>query len=206
MTQTDRPEKPSCLDGELQGNIVKNEVFVDSGEVKVCKGEGVLHAGAIGSCVVVAAYDPDCRVGGMAHVMLPGVSRDRDPAGRTKYAEHAVQEMMQKMVDLGSKEARLYVCLIGGGNLLGDGHDSPGAETVRSLAEILHRMRIEPVVMEVGGIQRRSCTLDVHRGRVSCTIGDSAQRKLWEVEGSIAGSTAECRDRSSSREGKEVGA
>ena len=36
--------------------------------------------------------------------------------------------------------------------------------------------------MEVGGTQRRSGALDVARGRVSYTIGDSEQRVLWEAE------------------------
>ncbi len=173
---------------------MKNEIFVDSGEVAACKGHGVLQASAIGSCVVVVAYDPDCHVGGMAHVMLAGASRDQDPTGGTKYAEDAVQEMMQKMANLGSTKAHLCVCLIGGGNLMGKGHDSPGPETVRSLSEILHRMRIEPVSMEVGGRQRRSCTLDVDRGCVTCKVGDSAERKIWEYKASVPDSAGEYRD------------
>jgi len=174
---------------------MKNEISVNSGEVGVCKGEGVLRASAIGSCVVVAVFIPDCRIGGMAHVMLPGASRDRDPSGRTRYAEDAMQEMMRKMADLGTKESRIYACLIGGGNLLGDDHYSPGPEIVQSLAEILRRMSITPVAMEVGGTQRRSCSLDVGCGRVTYTVGDSTERTLWEAEalGSAGKEREKCR-------------
>ncbi|MFC1672275.1 chemotaxis protein CheD [Planctomycetota bacterium] len=153
---------------------------ISSGEVSACKGEGILRASAIGSCVVVTAYDPDSRVGSMAHVMLPGASRDKDSSRRTRCAEDAIREMMQKMADLGADEARAHVCLIGGGNVLGDGHVSPGPEIVRSLTEILGRRGIEPVGIEVGGTQRRSCVLDVAGGRVTYTIGDSARQILWE--------------------------
>ena len=48
------------------------EVDVSSGEVASCPAGGVLHAGGIGSCVVVSAWDAVAVVGGMAHVMLPG--------------------------------------------------------------------------------------------------------------------------------------
>jgi chemotaxis protein CheD len=183
---------------------MKDEVSVDSGEVGACKGDGILRASAIGSCVVVTVYDPDSRVGSMAHVMLPGTSRDRDPSGGTKYAEDAMREMMRKMAALGAKPAGLCACLIGGGNVLGDGHDSPGPETVRSLAEILRRMHIEPVAMEVGGTERRSCTLDVASGRVMYTVGDSTERTLWEAKTSGSGA-AEKTGRTSLQSEKEVG-
>ena len=54
------------------------EIFVNSGEAKACRGDGILQARSIGSCVAVAAYDPDSAVGGMAHVMLPGESPGPD--------------------------------------------------------------------------------------------------------------------------------
>jgi chemotaxis protein CheD len=157
------------------------EIFVNSGEINACRGNGILHAGAIGSCVVVVAYDPDFAVGGMAHVMLPGESPDPAPSVKTKYAKDAVEEMMRVMLNLGATDDWVQVCLVGGGNVLGAGHDSPGPDIVRSLTGILGGMGITPVAMDVGGTQRRSCTLHVSCGRVTYTVGDSEQRTLWDV-------------------------
>lgn len=168
---------------------MKNEFFVTSGLVEACQGKGFLRAGAIGSCVVVAGYDPGSCVGGMAHVMLPGISRDPDPSVRTKYAVNALQEMIQKMSDLGAKRAGLNICLIGGGNLLGNGHNSPGPETAQSLSERLDTMGIRPVATALGGTQRRTCSLDVACGRVTFTVGDSAERTLWEASVADSGPT-----------------
>jgi chemotaxis protein CheD len=176
------------------------EIFVSSGEAKACRGEGILRASAIGSCVAVAAYDPGSAVGGMVHVMLPGKSPDPDPSVKTKYAKDAVEEMMRVMSNLGALEARVHVCLIGGGNVLGDGHDSPGPDIVRSLTEILGGKEITPVAMEVGGTQRRSCALHVARGRVTYTVGDSEQRTLWEAKPGGLGSA----DKGGGRSIKEV--
>jgi chemotaxis protein CheD len=159
---------------------MNNEFSVNSGEVEACHGEGILRAGAIGSCVVVTAHDPGARVGGMAHVMLPGGSRDPDSSDRTRYAKEAIQELMRKMMAQGACEARLRVCLVGGGNVLGPEHYSPGPDIVRSVAEILGRMHLEPVATEVGGGQRRSCLLDVASGRVTYTVGDSRSMTLWD--------------------------
>ena len=180
-------------DAARQGNVIASgddtayiapecEVSVDSGEVGVCKRAGILRASAIGSCVVVTAYDPGSGVGGMAHVMLPGASPDRDPSRKTRYAEDAIQEMIRKMAALGADQARFQVGLVGGANVLGDGHDSPGPEIVRSLTAVLAENGITPVATELGGTERRSCSLDVGCGRVTYTAGDSGPRVLWEAE------------------------
>ena len=161
---------------------MKDEVSVCSGQVQACKGQVILRASAIGSCVVVAAYEPNALVGGMAHVMLPGASRDNGSPPKAKYAEHALKEMLHEMAGFGAKKSRVLACLGGGGNVLESGHVSPGSETTRSVADILERMRIATVAKEVGGTQRRSCSLDVALGRVTYTVGSSEQRVLWEVQ------------------------
>lgn len=159
------------------------EESVNTGEVEARKGEGILRASAIGSCVVVAAYDSIGAVGGMAHIMLPGRSPDWDSRSKLRYAENAVGEMMRKIVALGAQEDRICACLVGGANVLGDGHDTPGPEIVESLNAILDGHGIVPVATELGGAQRRSCSLDVACGCVTYTIGDSGQQVLWENSG-----------------------
>ena len=159
---------------------LKNEIYVNTGEVEVCQSEGVLIATAIGSCVVVTVYEPYLCVGGMAHVMLPWASRDRDLSDRTKYAEDAIKELMGKIANYKANVDALKLCLIGGGNLLGNDHDDIGAEISRSLLEILGRIDINPVALELGGAHRRSCALYVASGRVTYTIGDSDQLTLME--------------------------
>ncbi|HKK10188.1 MAG TPA: hypothetical protein VJ939_05090, partial [Bacteroidales bacterium] len=43
-----------------------------TGDVKVSQGNSLLITKAIASCVAIAVFDSFLRVGGMAHVMLPG--------------------------------------------------------------------------------------------------------------------------------------
>lgn len=171
-------------------NHTKQEVSVSAGEVNACKENGTLRASAIGSCVVVVLYEPGSCVGGMAHVMLPGASCDKGPYRKTRYAKDALDGMMRQMAALGAEESGVRVCLVGGANVLGDGRHSPGAETVESLNEIFDRTGLPIVATEVGGTQRRSCALDVGRGRVTYTVGDSEQRVLWEAAGPVSLSTA----------------
>ena len=87
------------------------------------------------------------------------------------------------MEDLEADLARVQICLVGGGNVLGDGHDSPGPAIVRSLTETLDGVGLAPVAEDIGGTRRRSCTLDVAHGCVYYTVGDSTQTLLWKAEG-----------------------
>jgi chemotaxis protein CheD len=158
---------------------MNSELAVNSGEVNACKGEGILRARALGSCVAVTAYSPDCRVGAMAHVMLPGTQIAEGSPHDLKYAEDAIQEMMRLLTSLGVGKSGIHVCLVGGGNVLGADHESPGEDTVQSVTEVLAMTGITPVATEVGGTQRRSCALDLGCGRVTYTVGDSAEMVLW---------------------------
>jgi chemotaxis protein CheD len=158
------------------------EVYLETGAVKALRGSGVLRTSAIGSCVVTTAYDVATEVGGMAHVMLPGVCPDSKTTLSTKYAADAVERMLAEMESLGADSENLLVCLVGGGNLLGDNHKSPGPEIVESILEILGTRYIKPVAQEIGGTERRSCSLDVSCGQVIYTVGNSKSRVLWEAK------------------------
>jgi len=159
------------------------EIYVSTGAVKSCQGEGVLCASAIGSCVVVCAYDSDSVAGGMAHVMLPGRSTRGDSENRTIYAEEALEELFLEMAGLGAETANLVICLVGGSDMIGDGDEGPGLTVIESVTGILARNKIKPVATELGGAERRSCDLDVTHGKILITVGDSEQRVLWAAGG-----------------------
>lgn len=155
------------------------KVHVNTGEVKALKSGGVLHADAIGSCVVVTAHDPTSLAGGMAHVMLPGDSSGESPREGFRYSRRALVELIRATTELGSDWRRIQVCLVGGGNMLGDEYYNPGPEIVQSLTETFEKMELDVAAMDVGGARRRSCALDVGTGSVVFTVGDSPPQTLW---------------------------
>ena len=153
-------------------------VDVHTGDVAARRGDGVLQASAIGSCVVVAAFDRAAGVGGMAHVMLPGAAPHGRSVCRMKYAEDAVTELARMMAELGADATRTEVCLVGGGDIIGDGAGL-GREIAGSVREAVRKRGMSVVAAEVGGTARRSARLDVSTGRVTCTVGDSTEWTLW---------------------------
>ena len=50
---------------------MKNALIVGISDYKLAKDPQVLATYALGSCVGICLYDPEARVGGLSHIMLP---------------------------------------------------------------------------------------------------------------------------------------
>jgi len=157
----------------------KNTIFVQTGEVKTGTKDAILKSSAIGSCVVVAAYDFKAQIGGFAHIMLPGKALERENYQKTKYASDAIEDLINKMILLGGKNDNIEVCIIGGANVLKRVDDSISQDNINSIFEILKKKKFKIMAKSVGGIERRSVSLNIETGCLNYTIGDGAKMLLW---------------------------
>ncbi len=153
-------------------------IYVLTGEVKAAKENTILKSAAIGSCVVIAAYDAKEMVGSMAHVMLPGASPEKASSPKTRYAANAIVEMTDMMTRLGTDRENIEVCLVGGANVLKREDDTVCQAIVDSVIELLTKQNIEIKATSVGGTKRRSISMDIDTGNVYHTVGDSADKLL----------------------------
>jgi chemotaxis protein CheD len=82
----------------------------------------------LGSCVGVALYDPQARVGGLNHFMLPGsVSTKKDMYSETgKYGVFAMELLVNEMVKMGANRPNLRGKIFGGGHVLRQEVDGSG--------------------------------------------------------------------------------
>jgi len=156
----------------------RTDIYVDTGSVGILTDSGSLQAVALGSCVAVTAFDPALSAAGMAHVMLPGTCPDPDAPHRTRYAADALEALLNRLRELGTDPADLDICLVGGANVLEPDHPGPGPAILDSIQSLLKARNLSPAVVEGGGTQRRSCTLRLPGGVVSCTAGDASPRIL----------------------------
>ncbi len=155
-------------------------VDVDTGEVKVTALPIVLRAIALGSCVAVTAIDQAARIAGLAHVMLPGRCSNVSGHDHTRYAEDAIETLIDGLVSLGGNPGQLDVCLIGGANVLGEG-DIPD-KVLASVIDCLSQRGIVWRATHVGGTKRRSAYINNLTGMVLYTQGDSHLQLLWHSE------------------------
>ena len=156
----------------------KQPIEVSTGEVKIAT-SGVLRASALGSCVAVALYEVAMKVGGIAHVMLPGRSPGAHGTDSKRYVEDGIQELLDFLLTLGARSERLIACIAGAGNVLNRADDTICEANYNSVVQVLEKQEIALAASHVGGNQRRSMSLHLDCGRVSFSVGDSGEETLW---------------------------
>jgi len=147
----------------------------------VARGEGVISTIGLGSCVAIAIYDKQTRVGGMAHVLLPseGLSRDKD--NRAKFPGTAVPLLLEEMKKLGARGP--YTAKIAGGSsmfgaLLPAGGINMGERNVLSSRQALSEAGIPLAAQDVGGDYGRSVYFHLDDGRMLVRSLKSGDRAL----------------------------
>ena len=147
----------------------------------VGKGGGVISTIGLGSCVAIAIYDKQTRVGGMAHVLLPseGLSRDKD--NRAKFPGTAVPLLLEEMKKLGARGP--YTAKIAGGSsmfgaLLPSGGINMGERNVLSSRQALSEAGIPLAAQDVGGDYGRSVYFHLDDGRMLVRSLKSGDRAL----------------------------
>lgn len=158
-------------------DAVKRIEDVGVGKVVVTRENIVLRAIALGSCIGVSAYDPVEKIGGMAHIMLPGEALEQAP-DKTRYAADAIDKMVGQMIEAGSKLCDLEVCLVGAGNVLDRDDDTICQSNIDSVRRILEDKGIDVKATALGGTQRRSVSVDIESGDIFYTEGNSKQKCL----------------------------
>lgn len=162
---------------------MKEIIEVDTGEVRTGRERTILKSKAIGSCVVIAAYASKKKVGAVAHVMLPGRSpKECTPADRTRYAEDAIDMMINEMIGLGVNRDDIEVCLVGGGNVLKRNDDTIWKDNIESVLELLNGKRIKITAEALGGTERKSVSLDVESGSIFYAEAEESENLLWKTK------------------------
>ena len=164
---------------------MKEVIDVNTGEVAVRRGEFILRAIAIGSCIVVAAYDSKVKVAGMVHIMLPGHAPEQS-SEKTRYADDGIEQMLSKMFEFGSDTNGIEVCLIGAGNVLQKEDDTICADNIKSVTTILGERSISVRALVLGGYKRKSAFLDGETGNISYTEGNDREKRLWQPPDAVS--------------------
>jgi chemotaxis protein CheD len=135
------------------------------------RGAGLAALG-LGSCIGIAAYDPEARVAGMAHVMLPDSTLASAPGPPGKYADTAVPALLEEMRRLGASPGRLVVKIAGGAQMFATagGTLNIGARNAVSVRAALAAAGLRVRAAETGGTSGRTLELWVDDGRTTVRV------------------------------------
>lgn len=72
----------------------------------------------LGSCVAVCLRDPQKKIGGMNHFLLPSDGTSSTSFDSARYGVYAMELLINQMLKLGADRRRLEAKIFGGGNVL----------------------------------------------------------------------------------------
>ncbi len=123
---------------------------------------------SLGSCIGVAIWDPNVRVGGLLHYMLPesALSPDKAKSRPAMFADTGIPALFRATYELGAGKKNLIVKIAGGSQLLDDsGTFNIGKRNYIMLRKIFWKNGVLIDAEDVGGSTARTVRLDVATGR-----------------------------------------
>ncbi len=147
----------------------QNLVKVGMADLNVVGNSGILRTTGLGSCVGLTLYDPQIKVAGMAHVMLPSSDIARESQiNVAKYADTALPVLVDKLVDLGASKRRLVAKMAGGAQMFafaGSGDTMRiGPRNVESCKEMLKKLGISLYSEDTGANYGRTIEISSETG------------------------------------------
>jgi len=124
---------------------------------------------SLGSCIGVTIWDPEVRVGGMLHYMLPDSTLSPHKATNqpAMFADTGIPALFRAAYEKGAVKGRMIVKVAGGSNLLDDnGTFNIGKRNYVSLRKIFWKNGVLIHKEDVGGSISRTLRLKVDTGEV----------------------------------------
>lgn len=144
-------------------------------EMKVSGQEGdVLVTYSLGSCVGLSLYDPQVKVGGLIHCMLPlsRIDLDKAKANPCMFTDTGVPKLIQAVLDMGGSRRRLIAKVAGAAAPLSDnGVFKIGERNYVVLRKVLWKNDILIAAESVGGTAARTMYLHMDSGKTTIKSG-----------------------------------
>ncbi len=95
------------------GAVIK----VGMADLKTGKAPDILTTLGLGSCIGIALWDSQTKIGGLVHIMLPDSSKIRNNSNIAKFADTGIAELVHQMEKLGVPRRRMVAKIAGGARM-----------------------------------------------------------------------------------------
>ena len=155
---------------------------VGMAEMRIARNPDILAAYGIGSCVIVAMFDPKTQIGGMSHVVLPeSTAIHKDKVNPRKFADTAVPLLFQTLSHAGVYKSNVWAKLIGGAEMFPPTEDFKGTigeRNTEAAIKALEELGIPIVGKEVGGSSGRSLEMSLEDGTISLSVLGESDKEI----------------------------
>ena len=149
-------------------------IQVRVGEWKLGEGAVRFRSYGLGSCVALVLWEPEKKIGGMAHILLPGTNSQIPPHPGAKFAPSAVRNLVNEMKKMGAHPQKLVAKLVGGANMFPKKFNPEqefmgkniGERNLLAVRKSLNELKIPILAEEVGGEKGRTIEFYPQTGKV----------------------------------------
>jgi chemotaxis protein CheD len=148
-----------------------SDIRVKVADYAVRRGTDVIATIGLGSCVAIALYDRELRIGGLAHILLPSSAMSRETSNPAKFPETIIPLMVQEMRALGTRPGSpISAKIVGGasmfGQLVSGSGINVGERNVSATRDVLAAASIPLLAEDTGLDYGRSVYFHLADGRV----------------------------------------
>lgn len=133
---------------------MSSQIKVNISDYKIGKSPDRLITLGLGSCVGIAIYDENSKIGGLSHIMLPDSSQFRRDIKVKKFADLAIPHMVEEIKKT-TKITKLVAKIAGGSSMFNfpdsDPNKSIGYRNVIAVEKALKELGIPILGSNTGG-------------------------------------------------------
>ncbi|MBO6179676.1 MAG: chemotaxis protein CheD [Selenomonadaceae bacterium] len=157
-------------------------IRVGMADYKVGKSPATLISYGLGSCIGVSLYDPQLKVGGLLHIMLPDSTQARASDNPAKFADTGLPLMLADVLKLGAVKTRLVAKLAGGAQMFAFQNATDvmrvGSRNAEAVKKILQANGIKIIAEDTGGTYGRTVSIDLTNGSYKVKTIDKGEKEI----------------------------
>ncbi len=148
-------------------SAMKKEVHIHIGEYRASSSPLVIKT-LVGSCIAVCLYDPQNRIGGMNHILLPGKADFNNYDSPARFGMNAMELLINRIMNLGGNRFNLVAKIFGGANVVAaiSSKNGMGKKNSEFVLEYLHNESIKIIGEDIGGNESRRIYFHTDSGTV----------------------------------------
>ncbi|MBE6073351.1 chemotaxis protein CheD [Selenomonas caprae] len=157
-------------------------IRVGMADYKVGQAPSTIISYGLGSCIGISLYDPQTKVGGLLHIMLPDSTQARPTDNPAKFADTGLPLMLKDVLALGASRTRLVAKIAGGAQMFAFANATDimrvGARNAEAAKKILKDLNIRLIAEDTGGTYGRTVSIDMETGVYKVKTIDKGEKEI----------------------------
>lgn len=157
-------------------------IKVGMADYKVGRAPATLISYGLGSCIGVSLYDPQRKIGGLLHIMLPDSTQARASDNPAKFADTGIPLLINDVIALGASRSRLVAKIAGGAQMFAFSNATDimkvGFRNADTCKLILKKNGIRVIAEDTGGNFGRTVSIDLNSGSYTVKTIDRGQKNI----------------------------